>query len=157
MVDRIIFVCILILAGFYYYGTGQIRSLDFGDPLGPRAFPYLLEVGLLIAAALLFGEIVRAKKQEPSGAPAGEKQEVRHLLIIGAVVVWTCVYIASFETLGYVVATTIYLFTLMAFFNRGKWVANGLTPILFCIGTYLLFSAGLGVQLPKGLLKFIPY
>lgn len=155
MANRVIFVCTIVLAVVYFYATEQIHVPDFGDPVGPKTFPYLLEIGFLITAALLLVEILQAKKGREPFKPAVEnKKERRHVLAIGAVIVWTIAYVAVFEALGYVLATAIYLFALMAYFNRGKWVANGLTAVLFCIASYLLFNTGLGVYLPKGLLKF---
>ena len=67
MTDRIIFVCILVLAGVYYWATTQIPTLEIGDPLGPKAFPYLLTIGLLISAAMLLGEMIKAKKAPEIG------------------------------------------------------------------------------------------
>ena len=73
--------------------------------------------------------------------------------MVACVVVWTAGYYAAFDPLGFIVATTIYLFGMMAWFNRGKWVANVLTSSLFSIGTYVLFVK-LDVSLPKGVLPF---
>jgi len=63
------------------------------------------------------------------------------------------VYFAVFETLGYVVATTLFLFPVMAWFNRGKWLANALSAALFSIGSYAMFT-WLDVTLPGGVLPF---
>ena len=41
----------------------------------------------------------------------------------------------------------------MAWFNRGKWITNVLTPSLFSVGIYILFVK-LDVNLPKGILPF---
>jgi len=54
-----------------------------------------------------------------------------------------------FEKLGYVVATTIFLLVLMAWFNRGKWLANVLSAVLFCILSFVMFVK-LDVNLPRG-------
>jgi len=56
--------------------------------------------------------------------------------------------------LGYVIATSIYLLALMAYFHPGKWTMNILTAVLFCIGSYLMFTKLLGVTLARGLLPF---
>jgi putative tricarboxylic transport membrane protein len=42
----------------------------------------------------------------------------------------------------------------MAYFNRGKWVANVLTSVLFSIGSYVMFVKLLGVSLAPGILPF---
>ncbi len=153
LVDRVIFVCIIVLAAVYFYATAQIPALEIGDPLGPKAFPRLLGIGLLITAALLFMEIWRARKAPPEATsqPPGDR---RHLMVVGAVVAGTAVYLAVFTLLGYVIATSIYLLALMAYFHSGKWTANILTSVLFCIGSYLMFTKLLGVSLPRGVLPF---
>jgi len=69
-------------------------------------------------------------------------------------VIWTAIYLAFFELLGYVIATTIYLIGLMAYFHRGKWTTNVVTSVLFCVGSYVMFTKVLGVNLAKGILPF---
>ena len=67
--------------------------------------------------------------------------------------IWTGIYVTVFEPLGFVIATSAYLLGLTAYFNRGKWVPNVLTSVLFSVGSYLMFKY-LGVQLPRGVLPF---
>jgi putative tricarboxylic transport membrane protein len=151
MTDRVIFVCTLILAGVYIYATEQLPSLEIGDPLGPKAFPRLLTIGLVITAIVLLIEIVRGRKTAAPAA-AAEPSDRRAYLVVAAVVVWTFLYFLVFETLGFVVATAIYLLVLTAYFNRGKWVANVLTSVLFSLCSYLMFTKLLGVTLAPGIL-----
>jgi len=154
LVDRVIFVCIIVLAAVYFYATAQIPTLEIGDPLGPKAFPRLLGIGLLITAALLFFEMRSAARQPQPAATQPHDADKGHLWSIGGVTVWTAVYYGAFEPLGFIIATAIYLLGLMAYFHRGKWLANVLTSVLFAIGTYVLFVKVLGVPLAKGILNF---
>ena len=152
--DRVIFVCILVLAAVYFYATAQIPSLEIGDPLGPKAFPRLLGIGLLVTAGMLFMEMWKAKKAGEPKDGGGEPEDYHHYLIVGAAVLWTSVYFAVFEWLGYIFSTAVYLIVLTAYFNRGKWTANILTSVLFGIGGYVMFSKVLDVNLPHGILPF---
>jgi len=154
MADRVIFVCILVLAGVYFYATEQLPTLEIGDPLGPKAFPRLLGIALVITAGILLLEIMR-RRRRPEVRPADEPDTRMRgaYVVVGAVVVWTFLYIFAFETLGYVIATAIYLFVMTSYFNTGKWVANALTSVLFCLGSYWMFKI-LGVSLAQGLLPF---
>lgn len=155
MADRVIFVCMIVLAAIYFYATTQIPSLEIGDPLGPKAFPYLLGISLLIATGLLLAEMLTAKaEKEPHKTAVLEKELLGHLLVIAGVVVWTGVYFAVLEALGHMITTAVYLLPLFAYFNRGKWISNVLTSVLFTIGSYLLFVQVLGVTLAKGILSF---
>ena len=151
--DRVICVVTLVLAAVYFYATSRIPALEIGDPLGPKAFPRLLGVGLVVSAVLLFIETLRARGKERTDAPVS-RAERRHLWIIAGIAGWTALYFACFEKLGYMLATSLYLLALMAYFNAGKWLANVLTSVLFCVVSYLLFTKALGVTLPRGVLPF---
>lgn len=153
MTDRVIFACTIVIAAVYLYATTLIPTLEIGDPLGPKAFPRLLGGFLLIAAGLLFLEMWRDRKAKVAPPPEGELAPWRHAGMIAVITVWTGVYYAAFEPLGYIVATAIYLLALMAKFNRGKWTANVLTSMLFAGLSYWMFVA-LDVRLPTGILPF---
>ncbi|MES2977519.1 MAG: tripartite tricarboxylate transporter TctB family protein [Pseudomonadota bacterium] len=149
--NRVILVLTVLFAAAYFFGIRQIPTLDIGDPLGPRAFPYLITGGLVVSAGWLLAEMLQARKaatpQENS-----EPQDRRHLVLLAGVVSWIALYFAAFERLGFLLSTPLFLLALMAYLNRGKWVANVLTALLFTAGIYFLFSRVLGVSLAKGLL-----
>jgi putative tricarboxylic transport membrane protein len=151
--DRVIFACTILIAVVYLYATTLIPSLEIGDPLGPKAFPRLLGACLLIAAGLLALEMWRDHKAKVPPPAEGELAPWRHIGVILAVTVWTGLYYAAFEPLGYVVATSVYLIALMAWFHRDKWVANVLTSLLFAGLSYWMFVK-LDVRLPTGILPF---
>jgi putative tricarboxylic transport membrane protein len=154
LVDRIIFVCIIVLAAVYFYATAQIPTLEIGDPLGPKAFPRLLGIGLLITAALLFFEMRSMARKARPAAPQPHGGGQSHLWIIGGVAIWTAGYYLAFEPAGYIISTSVYLLGLTAYFHRGKWVANILTSVLFAVGSYVLFVKVFGVMLAQGVIKF---
>ena len=174
--DTIIFVFILVLTGVYAWATERLPSLEIGDPLGPKAFPRLLSVGLIITAVILLIEILRERKAAPSKPVAPPfSREAREALdratapvvskpavpaepstyhIVAGVVVWTFLYFLVFEPLGYMIATSLYLVVLMAYFHRNKWVSNVLTAVLFSVGSYVMFVKLLGVNLAPGIVPF---
>jgi putative tricarboxylic transport membrane protein len=152
MTDRVIFICTIVVAVVYLYATTLIPTIETGDPLGPKAYPRVLGVALLIAAGLLFLEMRKDSKQEDKDQDKNQG-EGRTLWVIAGVTAWSAGYYAVFEKLGYVLATTVYLLALMAWFHRGKWLANGLTAVLFSALSYLMFLK-LEVNLPKGILPF---
>jgi putative tricarboxylic transport membrane protein len=151
--DRVIFVCTIVVAAIYLYATTLIPSLEIGDPLGPKAFPRLLGMCLLIAAGLLFIEIWKDRKPAAAVPARPAPADVRHLWVLAGVAAWTAIYYALFEKAGYIAATAIYLLALMAWFNRGRWIANVLTSVLFSGLSFALFLK-LEVRLPQGILPF---
>jgi putative tricarboxylic transport membrane protein len=153
MADRVILVCTLLLAGVYFHATQQLPSLEIGDPLGPKAFPHLITLGLIVTAFLLLLEILRARRERTVAAAVAEATDYRPYLVVAGAAGWTVLYFLVFERLGYVIATAVYLFVLMAYFNRGRWLANALTAVLFCLASYYMFQL-LGVSLARGVLPF---
>jgi putative tricarboxylic transport membrane protein len=158
MVDRIILACTLVLAGVYFWATTQIPSLDLGDPLGPKAFPRMLGVLLLLGALMLFLEMLRGRRNDKQAGVAGGGQSAaqwatHHWMVVG-VAAWTALYFVAFEPLGYVLSTAAYLLGLTEYFNRGRRLMNVLTSTLFALGSYLMFTKLLGVNLPPGILPF---
>ncbi len=154
MADRVILACTVVVAVIYLYATTQIPTLAVGDPLGPKAFPRLLGIALLLAAGLLALELWRDRRKQraqPSEPQVVPRVDWHVAGVLFMVVFWTGCYFLVFEKLGYVVATAIYLLPLMAWFNRGKWVANIASTVLFVVLTYFMFVK-LEVRLPPGVL-----
>ncbi len=155
MVDRIIFVCTVLLAAVYLWATSKIPTLALGDPLGPKAFPQMLGVGLLIGAGMLLAEIIRAGRNKSGNTEkAAPLRFEKHDAVVLAVIIGTAVYVFAFERLGYLISTAIYLLVMTHFFNRGRWLMNVLTSVLFAVISYLAFAKLLGVNLARGILPF---
>ena len=153
MTDRVILAFTVIVAAIYLYATTLIPSLEIGDPLGPKAFPRLCGIALLLAAVMLAREIWWSKKAREPEVPASELFDPVIIRILLCVVAWTAAYYAVFDKLGFITSTTLYLLGMMAWFNRGRWLMNVLTAALFSVGVYILFVK-LDVNLPKGILPF---
>ena len=153
MTDRVIFVCTIVVAAVYLYATTLIPTLEIGDPLGPKAFPRLIGIAMLLGAAMLAVEMWKERRQSTAQEAGEAPFDPKVLKVLAVVAAWTGVYYASFQALGYIVATTLFLLPIMAWFNRGKWLANVLSAIGFAAMTYWLFVA-LDVRLPRGILPF---
>jgi putative tricarboxylic transport membrane protein len=137
------------LAIVYLYFTEQIRETGLGTQISAKAFPRILSIALAVGAVLWFLEVSReAKRAEPSSQLVVADEGWGHWGVIAAAIAWTAVYYLVFQGLGYLLATTAYLLPLMIYFNRGRWVANILTAVLYPLGSYYLFVRILGVTLP---------
>jgi putative tricarboxylic transport membrane protein len=152
--DRIVAVAAVLLAAVYLFATEQIPALQIGDPMGAKAIPRLLGVALLISAGLLWLESRLAGKKAAAVEPARAPGIPREWKAVGAAVAWTALYFLVFERLGYAFATSAYLLALMAWFNRGRWMMNVVTAVLFSFGSYLAFTRLFGAPLAPGILPF---
>jgi putative tricarboxylic transport membrane protein len=153
--DRIIVVCVLVFTAAYWFAIHQIREPMIGDPIGPRAIPKLLAIGLLISAVMLVFESWAKSRSATKEQTAQDTPSHRNSYrLIALLVLATLVYFFVFNFLGYAISTAIYLTGLMLYFNPNKTKANLLTAVIFSLGTYLAFTQLFGAQLPAGLLPF---
>src|SRR5512138_240788 len=158
--DRIIAVAVIAFTAVYCYGAGQIPLLTFGDPIGPRLFPYLIGCLLLLGAIILLFE-ARPSHQQASGmdaptsaeqSPEGNAESVngdraRQVpLLIAGLFVWTLIYMLAFERLGYVLSTTIFLFGLTLYFHPRRWLVNSAVSLLLPASVYFAFDRLLNVN-----------
>ena len=152
--DKLIVLATLVLAALYWFATEQINEPLIGDPIGPKAIPRLLIIGLLIAAGLLWLETLAGRKTRAVDTNADNPPAARKPFFMLSMVVSTLAYFFLFSWLGYALATALYLYALMAIFNPGKTRANALTAVGFSLGSYLAFTRLFGAQIPAGLLPF---
>ena len=151
--DRIVLVGTAVIGVVYLYATTQLPTLEIGDPLGPKAFPMLLGVCLLAGAAILGYEIWRDRRKRGARDAPRPDFDPQVVAVLVGVTLWTGAYYLVFDTLGYVLATTLYLLPLTAYFHPGHRIVNLATPLLFSALTYWLFVT-LDVRLPQGVLPF---
>jgi putative tricarboxylic transport membrane protein len=153
--DVLLGISVIIGAAIYLYADANLPVLQNGGPMGPQAFPALIGVGLLLSGLLLLGETWRRRRVAAAAAaiPA-DPIERRSRRILLAMTVWTALYYFAFERVGYLVATVVYMFALLAFFNRGRWWMNAACAAGFTLVAYLLFTSFLQVALPRGILDF---
>jgi putative tricarboxylic transport membrane protein len=154
--DFMLAVTVVIVAAIYLHTDAGLPTARIGDPLGPKAFPALVGGGLTLSAILLLLETWNKRRaladtRVDPHSPEAPKGDDKHLyLVMLAMVVWTAVYYFVFETVGYLLATPVFLFGLLSYFNPRKHLTNVLVAGGFTAVVYLLFSILLGVPLPAG-------
>jgi len=152
-------VCVIALAAGYLALDLQLPEVRLSDPLGPRAFPALVGVGLIASALLLLLEARSKRKARPNtvarkaAAHVEAPPRVQPAVLIG-MVIWAIVYYTCFEPVGYLISTTVFLFGLLSYFNRRRHLMNAIVAVSVALVFDLVFSQLLGVPMPTGLLSF---
>ena len=108
---------------------------------------------MALIAAGIFGIELWKGRDKKAAATEGPVFDMQVIPVLAIVVVWTAAYYFVFNELGFVISTSIFLFPLMAYFNRGKWIANVVSAVGFSVLIYVLFVK-LDVNLPSGILQF---
>lgn len=129
------------------------------DPLGPLALPVALGAGMaLCGLLLLIGRFVRTAPRPILIAEGpGEDEDpgpVSPARLIGAIVA-TAAYVAVLEPLGHVLATPLYVVSLLLIHGAVPRRARVVAPVVITAVLYAGFRLGLGVPLPGGVLETV--
>jgi hypothetical protein len=141
---------LLLVAGAYYSAAALIPSSTLDDGVGPRGFPLVLTVALVVVAAAL---AVRAFAAVPVAAPErrGEKEaEARWPRALG-LLGFGALYVPASGLLGYPLALFLLLVAVPLYEGmRFSWRVVAVAAAgSACF--YVLFELVLGVRQPESL------
>ncbi|MCF8105850.1 MAG: tripartite tricarboxylate transporter TctB family protein [Desulfohalobiaceae bacterium] len=122
----------------------QTKEISFGaGSLSPAFFPKLasLIIGIL-SLILVFNNFFL--KQQTRIAEFGPKALNIILFLIA--------YVFGIQLLGYMAATGLFLFALMVYLSREKWIRYVFIILGFLIVNYFFFEKVLNLILPRGIL-----
>jgi putative tricarboxylic transport membrane protein len=160
--DAQLAIGVIVLAAVYLYMDMRLPEVRLSDPLGPKAFPALVGVGLIASALLLLLERRHKLRINPLAEtpPAADEpgtnpgKSIRHSpLVLVGMAAWTALYYVCFDRVGYLIATIVFLLGLLTYFNRHRHKTNIAVALGFTLVFDLLFSLVLGVPMPAGLLS----
>lgn len=138
MSDRILGVLLVLFSAWYGWEAGSYQ-IDFGDPVGPAAFPKALAIPLGILGLYL---VVRPD-------PNPDWSSGRYLLMQVAALALLLVYALLLQPAGFILATTILVAGLAALLGaRLSRAAVG--GVVTSLGFFVLFDWVLGIPLPAG-------
>jgi putative tricarboxylic transport membrane protein len=147
---------LLILGAVVLWDASQIAT-DFTQrgPVGPKAVPVLVGALLIICAVLLARDVLTGGHGE---AEAGEDIDLSHgsdwrtvLLLAGAFLANA----ALIEPAGWVISGTVLFWGCAYALGSRHWIRDPLIAIVLSIATFYLFTLGLGITLPAGILTGI--
>ena len=144
MVDRLFAgVWFLLTLGFAYAAKGYEAQFSY-EPIGPRAFPWLLAA---ISAVCALWLLLRPRRIAETLPPLPEGGAPRAAILIVALVA----YAFLFEWLGFPIATVLATIAIGRLFGGG-WRQVALAGVVLGVSLFLLFDTTLDVTLPLGAL-----
>ncbi len=153
-IDRSQFVLAAVLAAVGLYTIIDARGLTvgFGDPVGPRVFPYLIGSGMLVLAALL---AVATARGDVAEAEAGEDVDLTappDWVTVGKLAGIFVLALVLVNLLGWAVVGAL-------FFAGSAWALGSRTLLrdlvagaVLSVSSWYFFYVGLGIQLTPGIL-----
>ncbi|WP_022707360.1 tripartite tricarboxylate transporter TctB family protein [Paracoccus zeaxanthinifaciens] len=141
--DRIFGVCMIVLALGYILSASGIQTSFMSDPVGPRAFPYM------VAGVVILTSVVMILRPDPDQEwPAGPM--LGQLAIALAVLAG---YAKAISPLGFLIPTAIAA-GVLSWQIGGRPVRAAIAGIGLSVGLFVLFRVilGLGLRgLPSGM------
>ena len=143
----------LILGVIYLIATRRIEVPAVSDPIGPKAFPTIVAVALILVGLMLVlkKETLTEKNKAVIFTWATERELVINIMLTCAAGV---IFGLILEPLGYLLATFLFMTAMMFITNRNRAVYNCSISLTFALVTYGLFFGLLDVSLPRGILAF---
>ena len=139
MSDRVFGIIGLLLAVFYAWQATLIQESFIQDPVGPKAFPFIIAI-VLAAASLVF---VLKPDPAPHWPAAGR------LFEIAVSVAVMLAYALALPEFGFVVATALAA-AFLSWRLGARPVAAIIAGIAIAVGIYVVFHLVLGLSLARG-------
>jgi putative tricarboxylic transport membrane protein len=146
----------LVLLGLIVaWDTSRMDVPQGSSIVSPRTFPYIIAALVIVTGIALIAQVLRGRLGTPEGdepgaefVPADRKTMLYLLIAIG-------VHVILLEKAGYIIAATLGFWGVSFTFGSRKPLKDFGVSLAFALTVYFVFSKGLQIQLPKGLLESV--
>ena len=155
-IDLIIGILVIVLGIAVLFIAKDIRATGpVVDPIGPRAFPYIVGIFFLIGGARIVLTRLQRWRHEPGDIVDNDGEEdepdvpasaTQAFIVMGVAVL----YAAAMNTAGYILATPVFVIIGLRAMRMRSWPVAILTALLFTALTYIIFAYYMRVALPIG-------
>lgn len=142
-------IVVTLFGLIYTFASYKLPRASIGNPTDPILFPMGLGILLTITGILLF---VKSDKSNLKDTMAILKSKNDKEKMVTRMVAFTCfvgvVYGLTFEHLGFVLSTFIFMMGVLWMTNRNKWLTNTVVSVVFSVSIFAIFNYALGIPLP---------
>jgi putative tricarboxylic transport membrane protein len=140
---------------FLLVQTASLRVPATSNVVGPKLFPNLVGVALLVAGALLAVEVLRGRVAEPEAGEDVDPSRPTDWRTLGLLLAALLVHLLLMLLVGYVLAAAA-LFSGAAFaLGSRRWLRDAAVGVLLGVVLYVAFTRGLGLHLPEGAIEAV--
>ncbi|MGP4054270.1 tripartite tricarboxylate transporter TctB family protein [Mycobacterium sp. 4D054] len=125
------------------------------DPVGPRLFPIVIGVGLLVMAVVLAIAIPRGLTGEAEAGEDIDPDMPSDWRTVGLLVGLFVMLIVLVEPLGWAIAGALFFAGCATVLGSRHYVRNVVIGAVLAVGSFYAFYSGLGIPLPAGILDGI--
>lgn len=143
----LVFLGMLGLFAVVYSQVNLPLENPFGAGVGPRVFPQLAGVVMILMSVYLLSLLGWRRRKGTIDDEVMELDVDDHLRV-GAVIAFVLGYMALLENIGFLVATSTVLFLMFTTLGFRRYVLGVVLALSFTLAIYALFSIALGMPLP---------
>lgn len=125
------------------------------DPVGPRMFPIVIGIGLLVMAVVLAVAILRGSQGEPDGGEDIDLDEPSDWRTVALLVGLFVAVIVGVLPLGWAIMGAVLFAGAATILGSKHYVRNIVIGTVLSVGSFYAFYSGLGIPLPAGILDGI--
>ncbi len=151
--DILVALGLTVLGVLMLIGTQRINDSGMNTIVGPRVFPTIISAGLTLLGAVLTVLALRGDKAEPAAEEDTDPDAPVNLAAAGIILGGFLVGAFLLTPLGFVFGTALMYFSVAFAFGERRYGLMLLVSLLVAFVTYELFTRGLGLTLPPGILK----
>jgi putative tricarboxylic transport membrane protein len=151
-------VCVvLVVVGGYliYEALTLVGGFAKVDPVGPKFFPMVIGIGLIVLAALLGIAIPRGSKGEADAGEDVDPTTPGDWRTVGLLVGVFVAVIVLVEPLGWPITGTLLFAGAATILGSRHYIRNLVIGAVLALGSFYGFYSGLGIPLPAGILDGI--
>jgi hypothetical protein len=151
---------VLALGVCLLYQSYQLGHIAWGDSIGPAGFPKALGFLLIIMSLLLMFKQILKWRRIPGWKVEHEGEEDEpgfpvSLSRVIIIIILSFAYSFTFETLGFLIGTPLYLLTSLYVLGIRKVKQLVSVPIGFTVSCFIVFVVLARVRFPMGPLEVI--
>ncbi len=146
-------VGVIAFGFFFFIGSFFIPDAAGYSTVGPTHAPRAVGISLILLGSLLLWEVIRGGFRNHD--EAAEQALTTDWLAFAWVSVGLLLYGTLIEWAGFIPASVVLFMCTARAFNSQRWLLNVFIAIVMAVSIFALFNYGLGLSLPKGLLKGI--
>ena len=145
----------LAVVGLYTIYDASTLNVGFGDPVGPRIFPYAIGAGTVLLAVLIAVATARGDRAEGEEGEDVDLSSRPDWLTVAKLLAFIVLTILTVNLLGWAIVGAI-LFTGCAWALGSRTLLRDLlVGVVLSVGSWYFFYVTLGVPLTPGILDGI--
>ncbi|GAS93357.1 integral membrane protein [Mycolicibacterium canariasense] len=125
------------------------------DPVGPKFFPIVIGIGLILLAVALAIAIERGSVGQMEGGEDVDPDSPADWRTVGLLVALFVGVIVAVQPLGWAITGALLFAGAATILGSRHWVRNVVIGTVLSVGSFYAFYSGLGIPLPAGILDGI--